>query len=523
MKRASCISQSWLLVFLLSSQTSAQVVDGIRISSVTSQVSRQDFPARFLFGASTSAYQVEGAAAEDGRKPSVWDTFVHDGKSFFNGTGDIASDQYHKYKDDVQLMRKLGIDAYRFSISWSRIIPDGHGAVNPKGLNYYNNLINELISNGIEAHVTLSHFDIPQALQDEYEGYLSPKFIKDFTAYAEICFKEYGDRVKSWTTFNEPNIMTVGGNDVAFMAPGRCSYPFCWGVNCTVGNSTTEPYIGSHNILLSHAAAVDIYKTKYQEKQKGLIGLTLLAYWYEPISSSPLDIAATKRARDFSLGWYLDPLVYGRYPALMRKIVGSRLPHFTANDSKLLKGSFDFIGLNYYVVFYVQDIPRTTSPYGSDYMGDMSANRTFGNGIPATNFPWMKADGSGTFIEQGLQRMLEYVKVKYTNPAVVIHENGYPTMDASSNDTARIETLQGIIGSLLQSIRDGSNVKGYFVWSLMDCFEVLGGYNIRYGLYGVDFNDKDRRRYPRLSADWYSTFIGKTQRKTNTSNYLHSE
>ncbi|KAF5180258.1 Beta-glucosidase [Thalictrum thalictroides] len=303
------------------------------IVSTSSEISRLDFPPGFVFGAGTSAYQVEGATAEDGRKPSIWDTFTQQGKTFDKGTGDIASDQYHKYKDDVKLMHKMGLDAYRFSISWSRLIPDGHGAVNPKGLNYYHNLINELVSYGIEPHVTLSHFDIPQALQDEYEGFLSPKFIEDFTAYVDVCFKEYGGRVKSWMTFNEPNIQTVGGYDIA---------------------------------------AVHLYKTKYQEKQKGQIGITLLGFWFEPFTNSPQDIAASKRMLDFHLGWFLGPLVYGRYPAIMRKIVGSRLPKFTENESKQLMGSYDFIGLNHYIGVYVEDLPRTSDKFGSDYVRDVS-------------------------------------------------------------------------------------------------------------------------------------------------------
>ncbi|KAF9623055.1 hypothetical protein IFM89_036191 [Coptis chinensis] len=503
------------------------------VDDSTNVLSRLDFPPDFVFGAGTSAYQVEGATAEDGRKPSIWDTFVSDGRTPGKSTGDIASDQYHKYKDDVKLMHKMGLDAYRFSISWSRLIPDGHGAVNPKGLEYYNNLIDELVGYGIEAHVTLSHFDTPQVLQDEYEGFLSPKFIEDFTAYADVCFKEYGDRVKTWITFNEPNILTLAGNDVGLMAPGRCSYPF--GINCSKGDSTTEPYLGAHNILLSHAAAVHLYRTKYQEKQRGQIGITLEGFWFEPQTNSPQDVTATKRALDFHLGWFLDPLVYGRYPAIMREIVGSRLPNFTENDSKLLKGSFDIIGLNHYCGFYLQDFPRPSDKYGSDYFRDISVKPSFAggaytalrNGLLVRDFTRLKADG--LIVGWGLQRLLDYVKVKYKNPAAVIHENGYPMIgDGSSdpanrNDTARIEFLQTYIGNLLPSIRNGSNVKGYFVWSFVDCFEALGGYNSHFGLYGVDFNDKDRQRYPRHSAQWYSTFLEKTGSKTKKSSYLYSE
>ncbi|XP_068645419.1 beta-glucosidase 32-like isoform X2 [Aristolochia californica] len=331
---------------------------------------RDDFPPGFLFGAGSSAYQVEGAAAEDGRKPSIWDTFTHAGKVLDKSTADIAADQYHKYKEDVELMHKMGLNAYRFSISWSRLIPDGRGEVNPKGLEYYNNLINELVDHGIEPHVTLNHFDLPQALDDEYGGYLSPKLIADFTAYADVCFKEFGDRVKTWVTFNEPNIQTVVGYDLGVFPPGRCSYPF--GSNCSEGNSSTEVYVSAHYILLAHAAAVQLYREKYQDTQRGSIGITLLAMWFEPLTDSLQDLNATQRMLDFHLGWFLDPIFYGDYPSTMKEIVGSRLPSFGVEESELMRGSFDFIGLNHYVVLFVQGSSAVRDKSETDYYRDIS-------------------------------------------------------------------------------------------------------------------------------------------------------
>ncbi|KNA04413.1 hypothetical protein SOVF_200030 [Spinacia oleracea] len=225
------------------------------------EYNRNAFPKDFIFGASTSAYQVEGAALEDGRKPSIYDTFAHRSRNDTRNP-DVACDQYHKYKEDVQLMVETGLDAYRFSISWSRLIPNGRGPVNPKGLRYYNNLINELISHGIEPHVTLTHTDTPQVLEDEYGSFLNPKIIEDFISYVDVCFREFGDRVRYWTTFNEANIFVIGGYDVGITPPSRCSSPF--GFNCTRGNSTTEPYIVTHRILLAHAYAARLYKEKYQ-------------------------------------------------------------------------------------------------------------------------------------------------------------------------------------------------------------------------------------------------------------------
>ncbi|PIA46235.1 hypothetical protein AQUCO_01500035v1 [Aquilegia coerulea] len=434
-KSKCCPVFFFFFFFCVHSVYAGDVVDDGSSTTTTSSIitseeslSRLDFPPDFVFGAGTSAYQVEGAAAEDGRKPSIWDTFAHDEKRSDMGTGDIAADQYHQYKDDVKLMHKMGLDAYRFSFSWSRIIPDGRGAVNPKGLNYYNNLINELVSYGIEAHVTLSHFDIPQALEDEYEGFLSPNFIEDFTAYANICFKEYGDRVKTWMTFNEPNVQAIVGYGLGDLPPGRCSYPM--GVtNCSRGDSTTEPFVAGHNILLSHASAVHLYRTKYQEKQKGQIGITLLGVWFEPMTNSPQNVAASKIIFDYFVGWFLDPLVHGNYPAIMGKIVGSRLPNFTENDVNNLKGSFDFIGLNHYGPFYINDLPQRSDEYGSDYIRDVFVTGSFANGILVKDFTRLIL--SDQMAVKGLpvtpwsiQRLLEHMKLKYKNPVSVIHENG---------------------------------------------------------------------------------------------------
>ncbi|KAB2080560.1 hypothetical protein ES319_A05G074800v1 [Gossypium barbadense] len=263
--------------------------------------SRSDFPPGFVFGASTSAYQYEGAADKDGRTPGIWDTFVHAEGNFNEGNGDVACDGYHKYKEDVRLMVDTGLEAYRFSISWSRLIPNGRGPVNVKGLQYYNNLINELIKNGIEPHATLHHYDLPQTLEDEYGGWLNRGIVKDFTAYADICFREFGDRVLYWTTVNEANVFVLGGYDLGFVPPQRCSAPSPF--NCSKGNSSTEPYLAAHNILLAHAAVANLYKKKYQEKQHGLVGFNLFNYWFVPLTNTTEDIIAVQRANDFYFGW----------------------------------------------------------------------------------------------------------------------------------------------------------------------------------------------------------------------------
>ncbi|KAE9611058.1 putative beta-glucosidase [Lupinus albus] len=309
-------------------------------------LSRDDFPPHFLFGASTSAYQVEGAANEDGRKPSIWDTFAHAGN-------DIACDQYHKYKEDVQLMAKMGLDAYRFSISWSRLIP------------------------GIQAHVTLVHWDLPQALEDEYEGWVSRRIVKDFTAYADVCFREFGDRVKYWTTVNEGNVFASGGYNAGFVPPQRCSPSSARSLkyNCTGGNSSTEPYLVAHHMLLAHASAAKLYRKKYQDKQHGFIGFNLLTYGFFPLTNTTEDISAAKRAQDFYVGWFLNPFTFGEYPDTMKKIVGSRLPLFSKSESNLVKGSIDFLGINYYFSFYVKDNPDSLQIKDRDYSTDLGVKR----------------------------------------------------------------------------------------------------------------------------------------------------
>lgn len=217
-----------------------------------------------MFGVGSSAYQNEGAADEDGRGPSIWDTFSHTpGKIADGSNGDVADDQYHRYKEDVKLLVAMGVDSYRLSISWVRIFPMGRGAINDKGVTFYNNFINELLRNRIKPVVTIFHWDMPQPLEDEYGGFLSHNIVKDFTDYADTCFRLFGDRVKIWTTINEPNIFSLFGYNNGTFAPGRCSKAI--NANCPAGNSATEPYIAAHNMLLSHASAVKLYRDKYQQ------------------------------------------------------------------------------------------------------------------------------------------------------------------------------------------------------------------------------------------------------------------
>ncbi|KAI3848047.1 hypothetical protein MKX03_026832 [Papaver bracteatum] len=511
MRRVLCtFSSFWSLVIV------HLLVCSLEFSSGQNEngFSRNDFPPNFIFGAGSSAYQVEGAVNEDGRTPSIWDTYSHSGKLPNNSNADIAADQYHRYKEDVKLMKDTGLDAYRFSISWPRLIPNGRGPVNPKGVEYYNNLINELISHGIQAHVTLFHYDLPQAIEDEYGGWLSRKIVKDFTSYANVCFKEFGDRVSTWTTMNEANVLAFASYGMGSLPPQRCSSPF--GVrNCTSGNSTTEPYIVTHNCLLAHASAARLYKNKYQAKQHGLIGFNLFGFGFSPVTNSIEDIAATRRANDFYLGWFARPFVFGDYPESMKRNVGSRLPSFTSYEAKLVKGSCDFFGVNHYASLQVKDKPESLLIQQRDLTLDMAVqyiSNWSGEGVLPDEFP---------ITPSGLQEVLEYFKEFYGNPLMFIHENGQRLLNAprekSMNDTSRVNYLKGYIGGLLDALRNGSNTRGYFTWSFLDSFELLDGYTSNFGLYYVDMiNDPYLKRYPKLSAQWYSDFLKGGNERTGT-------
>ncbi|CAK8572775.1 unnamed protein product [Lathyrus sativus] len=459
--------------------------------------SRSDFPVDFVFGSGTSAYQVEGAANEDGRTPSIWDTFAHAGFGH-GGNGDVACDAYHKYKEDVQLMVETGLDAYRFSISWSRLIPNGRGPVNPKGLQYYNNLINELISNGIQPHVTLHNYDLPQALEDDYEGWLSRDVIKDFTNYADVCFREFGDRVKYWTTVNEPNIFATGSYDQGITPPKRCSPPFCV-IPSSKGNSTFEPYLAVHHILLAHSSAVRLYRRKYREQQHGFVGISLYTFGTVPQTNTEKDRAACERIRTFFFGWFMEPLLHGDYPNLMKENAGARIPAFTVRESEQVKGSYDFIGIIHYSKFNVSNNSDALKKKLRDFSADSGAKLASEDILADAEYP---------MAPWALQEVLETFKTLYGNPPMFIHENGQRTAsNASLHDVSRVEYLQAYIGSVLDSLRNGSNVKGYFVWSFIDAYELLDGYKSIFGLYSVDRNDPELRRYPKLSAKWYKQFL----------------
>ncbi|KAH7674080.1 Beta-glucosidase protein [Dioscorea alata] len=491
---------------------SSRAAGGTLARDIGKPLRRSGFPPGFVFGTASSAYQYEGGAREGGRGPSMWDAFTHDHpeKIADGSNGDVALDFYHRYKEDVNLMKEMGVDAFRLSISWSRILPNGNlsGGINKEGIQFYNNLINELISKGLKPFVTIFHWDVPQGLQDQYGGFLSPLVVEDFKQFSNICFQEFGDRVKHWITLNEAYIFSIGGYASGFLAPGRCTPG--QGSNCFSGDSGKEPYIVAHNLLLSHAAAANLYKTKYQVYQKGKIGITHAVTGGVPLSNSKSDIDATKRYLDFSYGWFMDPLTYGDYPFIMKSIVGERLPKFTEEQSKSIKGSFDFIGINYYTSNYVSNVPFSQNQMNS-YLTDSFTNLT----VEKKGIPIGPVAGSSWLhiYPKGIQDVLEYTKTEYNDPVIYITENGVdevnnetmPLQEALKDDT-RIHYYQQHLHYVQKAIRNGVNVRGYFAWSLLDDFEWNSGYTIRFGIHYTDYKN-GLKRYRKSSAYWFEEFL----------------
>ncbi|XP_023637805.1 beta-glucosidase 8-like isoform X2 [Capsella rubella] len=393
-------------------------------------------------------------------------------------------------------MAEMGLESFRFSISWSRLIPNGRGAINPKGLLFYKSLIKELRSHGIEPHVTLYHYDLPQSLEDEYGGWTNRKIIEDFTAFSDVCFREFGEDVKLWTTINEATIFAI-----AFYGQ-RPRLGHCTPTNCSTGNSCMETYIAGHNMLLAHASASNLYKLKYKSKQKGSIGLSLFALGLSPYTNSKDDEIATQRARAFLFGWMLKPLVFGDYPEEMKRTLGSRLPVFSAEESEQVKGSSDFIGIIHYLTVYVTNrpspliFPLNTNKFFSADMGAYIISTGNSSSFTLDATPW------------GLESVLEYLKQSYNNIPIYILENGRAMKhDSMLQDTPRLEYIQAYIGAVLNAIKNGSDTRGYFVWSLVDLYEIEGGYKLSFGINYVNFSDPDLKRSPKLSATWYTGFL----------------
>ncbi|GMF31970.1 unnamed protein product [Phytophthora lilii] len=468
----------------------------------------RQFPARFIWGASTAAYQIEGGAQEGGRGPSIWDAFVHTpGKTYKGQTGDVAIDHFHRYKEDVALMKQIGLKAYRFSLSWSRIIPAGVGAVNEEGVDFYNRLIDELLANDITPFVTLYHWDLPLVLQTEFDGWLGvgTQVSDAFVAYARVCFQRFGVRVKNWITLNEPWVHSIMGLALGVHAPGRKH------------NAHTEPYRCGHNLLIAHSRAVDVYRKEFQELQGGQIGITLSADWRLPgPTDDPAEmkenIAAAERSIAFHLGWFADPVYKGDYPQIMKDRLGDRLPKFTKEQQQLLKGSSDFFGLNNYSSSYAK--PADSYKPGELPPSDSTGSFFQDEGVNAFEDPsWEQTAAMWNFVTPwGLKALCLHISKTYQpKNGIIITENGSSWPDQSKEegikDVKRIDFYEQYLTGVHEAISEGADVRGYFTWSLFDNYEWAGGFNIRFGLVWVDFDTLERT--PKVSSVWYYDTIVK--------------
>jgi beta-galactosidase len=451
------------------------------------------FPKDFIWGAATSAYQIEGGHTAGGRGPSIWDAFTAiPGKTHRGQNGRQACDHYHRYIEDVALMKTMGLKAYRFSISWPRLFPAGHGEINRQGVDFYSRLIDALLENGIIPWATLYHWDLPLALEFEREGWLNSEMPRYFAVYAEACFEYFGDRVKHWLTLNEPWVTAILGYAHGIFPPGRVS--------------KTEPYRAGHHLLLAHAAAVQVYRQKYQPFQKGLIGMANNCDWREPATEKMSDQAAAERALEFFLGWFADPVYNGEYPEIMRSHLKYRLPAFTDREAEALKGSVDFFGLNHYATALAAhcDDPGGKTPI------HLNGGITEDQDIRLLNASdWDQTAMGWGVVPWGCRRLLHWIDARYDHPPIVITENGCAFDDRKENgqvnDQRRIEFLGSYLAECLRAVSEGVDLRGYFVWSLLDNFEWAQGYSKRFGIHHVDFATQTRT--PKASAKWYADVI----------------
>uniref|UniRef100_A0A6E8VE25 Beta-glucosidase lactase phlorizinhydrolase n=3 Tax=Anopheles coluzzii TaxID=1518534 RepID=A0A6E8VE25_ANOCL len=460
------------------------------------------FPANFLFGAATAAYQIEGAWNVDGKGPSVWDTLTHAHPELVvdGATGDRAADSYRLYRSDVEALGKVGFNYYRFSIAWSRLLPRGdQSSLNQGAVRYYNALINELLAHGIEPVVTMLHYDLPQYLQN-LGGFASPLIVDYFREYADTLFWNFGDRVKVWITHNEPYDFCVEGYGTGSTGP----LVYATGVG---------EYLCAHHVLLSHAAAYQLYKERYRSQQRGKIGITLSGRYYYPATNvTPYD--TVERALLFQIGWFAEPLFGedGNYPGVMVDEIGhnsalerrshSRLPSFTSAERLLVRGSADFFAYNYYSSRLV-DLDR--AEYNA---AEPPAWRRDARILQSVDPAWSRAKSTWLYVvPEGLRGVLNWFRRRYRNPTVLITENGYSD-DGQLDDAARIDYYARHLNALLTAIVvDGCNVAGFTAWSIIDNFEWLRGYSEKFGLFYVNFSDPQLQRVPKASADFMRRVI----------------
>jgi beta-glucosidase len=440
-----------------------------------------EFPGGFLWGTATSAYQIEGSPLADGAGPSIWHRFVRTPGMVKDGdTGDVACDHYRRFRDDVKLMRSLGLKAYRFSIAWARVLPEGKGRVNPAGLAFYERLVDALLENGIEPLATLYHWDLPAALDDR-GGWLNPDIADWFAEYASVVYRKLDGRVKKWTTLNEPWVVTDGGYLYGALAPGH--------------RNLFEAPIASHHLLRAHGAAVKAYRAEGKHE----VGIVVNIEPKYPASDDPEDRAATARADAYMNRQYLDPVFRGEYPPELKEIFGEAWPEWPAEDFELIRQPIDFLGVNYYTRNVTRHNPREWPLKASS----VKQNATH------TETGW-------EVYAQGLTDTLTWVKDRYSNPPVYITENGSafydpPTVEGDTlEDPLRVDYLRKHLRAVHAAISAGCDVRGYMAWSLLDNLEWSLGFSKRFGIVHVDF--ETQKRTPKASARLYADIVASNGR-----------
>jgi beta-glucosidase len=440
------------------------------------------FPDGFLWGTATAAYQIEGAVNEDGRGPSIWDTFSHTpGKTFEGHTGDVACDHYHRWPEDVRLMQQLGTPAYRFSIAWPRIFPQGTGQVNERGLDFYDRLVDALLQAGITPFVTLYHWDLPQALQDR-GGWASRETVEAFAAYADVVARRLGDRVKHWITHNEPWVVAFAGHFLGVHAPG-------------IQDSATALQV-SHHLLLSHGRAVPAIRAASPDAQ---VGITLNLSPVHPAADSEEDRLAAQRYDGFLNRWFLDPIFGRGYPQDMLEVYGELAPTVEPGDLEAIAASLDFLGVNYYTPAFVR---HDSSDANLLKLAPLSPEELQARGYEVTEMGW-------AVVPNGLYELLIRLQRDYAPSTIYITENGAAfedrLEDGRVHDPKRIAFLRDHFGAAHRAVQDGVPLRGYFVWSLMDNFEWAHGYSKRFGVIYIDYDTLER--IPKESYAWYAEVI----------------
>ncbi|MEN2983903.1 MAG: GH1 family beta-glucosidase [Dictyoglomaceae bacterium] len=434
------------------------------------------FPKGFLWGTATASYQIEGGVYEDGKGETVWDRFTHTpGTIYQNQNGDIACDHYHRWKEDVEIMKFIGLNAYRFSISWARIFPEGKGSLNLKGLNFYRELIETLLSKNIKPAITLYHWDLPQALEDK-GGWLNRDTSKYFSEYANFMFKTFREYDIIWITLNEPWVHAFLGYGFGVHAPGK--------------RDMKGAFIASHNLLLAHGLAVQSF---FENRIKGQIGISLNLSPIHPGENTPEDWEAVQIQDGFVNRWFLDPLFYGKYPEDIWKILEKNkwAFNFPLDDFKTINLPFDFIGVNYYTRSIVKKDPENS------FLG-----------IKFVSTEKEKTEMGWEIYPKGLYELLIRLKKDYPR-TIYITENGAAFNDLLEygivKDEKRINYLKEHIKEAYNALKDGVDLRGYFVWSLMDNFEWAHGYSKRFGIVYIDY--KTQKRILKDSAYFYKKVI----------------